>query len=48
MFSSLALIVGAAAVKFGGKRPNFVQLLEWAWEAISASFSAGPPSSLVR
>lgn len=39
MFSSLALIVGAAAVKFGGKRPNLAELLEWAWDSVSSSLS---------
>ena len=39
MFSSLALIVGTAVLKFGGKRPNFLELLEWAWDSISSSLS---------
>uniref|UniRef100_A0A7S0NQY5 Uncharacterized protein n=1 Tax=Calcidiscus leptoporus TaxID=127549 RepID=A0A7S0NQY5_9EUKA len=49
MFSSLALVVGAAAVKFEGKRPNFAQLLDCAWDAISSSqLSSSGPSSPVR
>ena len=40
MFSSLALVVGAAAVKFGGERPSFAELLDWAWESISSKAPA--------
>ena len=41
MFSSLALVVGAAAMKFGGRRPNFAELLDWAWDTISSSLNTG-------
>ena len=41
MFSSLAFVVGAAVVKFGGKRPNFAELLDWASDAIMSSLQ-GP------
>ena len=48
MFSSLALVVGAAAVKFGGKRPNLAELLDWAWDAISSTVSSSGPSAPAR
>ena len=48
MFSSLALIVGAAALKFGGRRPNLVELLDWAWDSLSSSVASSAPSSSVR
>lgn len=48
MLSSLALVVGAAAVKFGGKRPNLAELLDWAWDSLSSSVSSSGPSSPVR
>ena len=43
MFSSLALVVGAAVIQFGGKRPNFAELLEWICDAISSSLSSFGP-----
>ena len=43
MFCPLALVIGAAAIKFEGKRPNFAELIDWAWDAISSSLS--PPSA---
>ena len=42
MFSSLGVVVGAAAIKFGGKRPNLGELLNWACDSLSASMSSGP------
>ena len=48
MFCSLGLVIGAAAVKFGGKRPNFVQLLDWAWDSMMSSVASSAPSSPVR
>uniref|UniRef100_A0A7S0PVW7 Uncharacterized protein n=1 Tax=Coccolithus braarudii TaxID=221442 RepID=A0A7S0PVW7_9EUKA len=48
MFSSLALVIGAAAVKFGGKRPSFGELLDSAWDSFSSSFSSSGASSPVR
>ena len=39
MFSSLALVIGAAAVKFGGKRPNLAELFDWAWNAFTSGQS---------
>ena len=42
MFSSLALVVGAAAIKFRSKRPNFAELVEWAWDSVSSSVSSSP------
>jgi hypothetical protein len=46
MFSSLALVVGAAAVKFGGKKPNLAELVDWVWDSISSSLASSGPSSL--
>ena len=43
MFTSLALVVGAATIKFGGRRPNLVELLDWACDAISSSLSSSTP-----
>lgn len=48
MFSSLGVIVGTAAIKFGGRRPNLLELLDWAWDAISSSLSSSGPPSPVR
>jgi hypothetical protein len=50
MFTSLALLVGAAALKFDGKRPSLSELLEWAWDSITASLSSSGsgPSSPMR
>ena len=45
MFSSLILVVGAAAVKFGGKRPNFAELLDWALDSLSSALSSAGPSA---
>ena len=42
------LVVGAAAIKFGGERPNLMQLLDWAWESLSSSLASSGPSSPVR
>lgn len=39
MLSSLGLVVGAAAIKFGGKRPSLGELVNWAWDSLSASLS---------
>ena len=44
MFCSLAVVVGAAAVKFGGKRPTFGELLDWAWDSVSSSLSSASSS----
>ena len=43
MFTSLALVVGAAAIKFDGRRPSFVELLDWACDAISEALSSSGP-----
>ena len=48
MFSSLGLVVAAAVVKFGGKRPSFAELLDWASDSISSSPSSGPSSPVRR
>ena len=48
MFSSLGLVVAAAVVKFGGKRPSFAELLDWASDAISSSMASAGPSSPKR
>ena len=39
MFSSLAVVVGTAAIKFG-KRPSFAELLDWAFDSIASSASS--------
>ena len=44
MYGSLALVVGAAAVKFGGKRPTLGELLDWAWDSVSSSLSSASSS----
>jgi TM2 domain-containing membrane protein YozV len=45
MFCSLGFVVGAIVVKFGGKRPKLVELLDFAWDSISSSLSSsGLPS----
>jgi hypothetical protein len=48
MFSSLGLVVGAAAIKFGGKRPNLMELLDWAFDSVSASLSTSSSTTKPR
>jgi FtsH-binding integral membrane protein len=49
MFCSLGVVIGAIVLKFGGRRPNLLELLDFTWESISSSMSsAGGPSSAVR
>ena len=43
MFSSLGLVVGSIVLKFGGKRPNLLELLDFAWDSISSSVSTSSP-----
>ena len=43
MFTSLAVVIGTAALKFGGKRPSFLELVDWAWDSIASSLSTSTP-----
>ena len=43
MFCSLGVVVGAAAIRFNGKRPNFLELLDWACESLTSSLSSSLP-----